>query len=339
VWSDEACVAPTLAERFLVAVRHERHVDFVLTTRMVRVRTRRVMSLLDDVRFVRLGSSDLDASVRFATEILGLQLVRRDANRAFLRAGAGQDHHLVYVRNGGVVCEALAFEATTQETLDALVSSLSHAGHVLHEATSTERDERCVSAMYSLVDPTGNRIELVRGLATEDACTYTRDAGITSFSHVGLRTTNAVADERFWTGGLGARVSDWIGQAALIRTDEVHHRVALFPSSRAGVQHVNFQVAGIDDVMRAYYFLRERGVKIVFGPGRHPTSSAMFVYFQGPDDIVYEYSTGVRLIMDEAGHEPRRFPFEPQSFCMWGSRPDIPEFRTAEPLLVAGVTR
>jgi 2,3-dihydroxy-p-cumate/2,3-dihydroxybenzoate 3,4-dioxygenase len=107
----------------------------------------------------------------------------------------------------------------------------------------------------------------------------------------------------------------------------VHHRLALFPSARAGVQHVNHQVAGIDDVMRAYYFLRERGVRIVFGPGRHPTSSAVFLYFEGPDGMVYEYSTGVRLIEDEASHRPRQFPFEPASFCMWGSRPDIPEFR------------
>jgi 2,3-dihydroxy-p-cumate/2,3-dihydroxybenzoate 3,4-dioxygenase len=94
---------------------------------------------------------------------------------------------------------------------------------------------------------------------------------------------------------------------------------------------VNHQVAGIDDVMRAYYQLRERGVRIVFGPGRHPTSGAVFLYFEGPDGMVYEYSTGVRTIAaeDEAGYRPRQFPFAPESFCMWGSRPDIAEFSKA----------
>ena len=29
----------------------------------------------------------------------------------------------------------------------------------------------------------------------------------------------------------------------------------------------------------------------------------------------------------EASYRPRQFPFAPESFCMWGSRPDIPEFR------------
>jgi 2,3-dihydroxy-p-cumate/2,3-dihydroxybenzoate 3,4-dioxygenase len=55
----------------------------------------------------------------------------------------------------------------------------------------------------------------------------------------------------------------------------------------------------------------------------------VFLYFEGPDGMVYEYSTGVRLIKpeEEASYRPRQFPFEPSSFCMWGSRPDIPEFR------------
>jgi 2,3-dihydroxy-p-cumate/2,3-dihydroxybenzoate 3,4-dioxygenase len=116
----------------------------------------------------------------------------------------------------------------------------------------------------------------------------------------------------------------------LLRIDGVHHKIALFPSTYAGVQHINHQVEDINDLMRAFYMLKERGVKIVFGPGRHPTSGAMFLYFEGPDGMVYEYSTGVKVFTEEEErtHQPRQFPFTPSSFCMWGSRPDIPEFKT-----------
>jgi 2,3-dihydroxy-p-cumate/2,3-dihydroxybenzoate 3,4-dioxygenase len=287
------------------------------------------MQWLADISSVRLGSSDLDASIRFATEILGLQLVRRDAARAYLRASAGRDHHVVYVR-GDARDQSLGFELDPRAGLDTVLAQLARHGERVHEATPAECDERYAAAMYWLRDPSGNRIELVCGVANGGSCAYSRDAGITSFSHVGLRTTDAPRDERFWTGGLGARVSDWIGDAPLLRLDAVHHRVALFPSGRAGIQHVNFQAASIDDVMRSLYFLRRRGVRIVFGPGRHPTSGAMFLYFAGPDDIVYEYSTGVRMITDDSSHEPRRFPFAPASFCAWGSEPDIPEFRAQD---------
>ena len=44
---------------------------------------------------------------------------------------------------------------------------------------------------------------------------------------------------------------------------------------------------------------------------------------------VFEYSTGVRSIRpeQEATHQPRQFPRANESFCMWGSVPDIAEFR------------
>jgi len=44
--------------------------------------------------------------------------------------------------------------------------------------------------------------------------------------------------------------------------------------------------------------------------------------------MTYEYSTGVRLIPEDTDHRPRQFPLRPSSFCMWGSKPDIPEFKT-----------
>jgi len=86
--------------------------------------------------------------------------------------------------------------------------------------------------------------------------------------------------------------------------------------------------ARIDDIMRSYYFLKEQNVRIRFGPGRHPTSGAMFLYFEGPDEMIYEYSSGVRMITDES-YMPRKFPARTSSFCAWGSKPDIPEFEAA----------
>jgi hypothetical protein len=43
----------------------------------------------------------------------------------------------------------------------------------------------------------------------------------------------------------------------------------------AGIQHINHQVE--TNVLRSYYFLNQRRVPIVFGPGRHPTSGARFL--------------------------------------------------------------
>jgi len=291
----------------------------------------RAMILLRDIRYVRLGTRDLDAAARFARDILGLEPAGCDAGARYFRSDS-RDHTLVYLR-GDPREHATAFELDSKAALDAAGEALEGLRRDVRWGTRDGCAERRVEAYLSFRDPSGNAIELVVG-PHHGGRDYApqRPAGVTGFSHIGLRTTDAARDEAFWTQAMNARVSDRIGPAPLLRIDEVHHRVALFPSAHPGVQHVNHQVAGIDDVMRSWYFLREQGVRIVFGPGRHPTSGAVFLYFQGPDGMVYEYSTGVRLIRreDEGGYRPRQFPFEPASFCMWGSRPDIPEFRESQ---------
>ena len=177
-------------------------------------------------------------------------------------------------------------------------------------------------------DPTGNRIEFVWRPAHSGARYHgTRDAGITGFSHVGLCTTDAVRDEAFWTRVCNARVSDRVGDAPLLRINEVHHSIALFPTNHAGIQHINHQVESGDDVMRSFRFLTERQIRIVFGPGRHPTSSAKFLYFEGPDGMVFEYSSGVKMIADELLYRERQLTFDPPGLCEWGAKPDVPEFR------------
>lgn len=285
---------------------------------------------LHDVRYVRIGSDDLDASVRFATDILGLELMERDASSAYLR-GDDRDHNICYTR-GRESGHATGWEVASMDALDKAAAEFEGAGVQVRAGTAEEREQRRVRGLLILNDATGNTIELV---ARPDACGRryfpSRDAGITHFSHVGLHTRDAAADEAFWVRNLGAKVSDWIGDAALLRINDVHHNVALFPSLKAGIQHVNFQVEAQDDIMRSFYYLQKNNVKIVFGPGRHPTSGARFLYFQGPDDVIYEYSCGVRMITaeDEKSYVPRSFPKAPSSFCMWGSEPDIPEFRIA----------
>jgi 2,3-dihydroxy-p-cumate/2,3-dihydroxybenzoate 3,4-dioxygenase len=284
---------------------------------------------LHDIRYVRLGTTDLAGAIRYATEVLGLELARQSAGAAYFKSD-GRDHTLCYFE-GDPRDHTAGFEVDSSAELDHALESLGAAGYAARRGRADEAEQRHVGDFVSFKDPSGNSIDLVHA-AHHSGRRYfpSRDAGITGFSHIGLRTLDARRDEAFWTGLLSAKVSDRIGAAPLLRIDPVHHRIALFPSAFAGVQHINHQVESIDDVMRAFYLLQERGIRILFGPGRHPTSGAVFLYFAGPDDMIYEYSTGVRLITaeEEPGYRPRSFSAVPSSFCMWGSRPDIPEFRS-----------
>lgn len=284
---------------------------------------------LFDVSYVRLGTNNIDESIRYATEVLGLQVARRTKKSVYLRSDA-RDHTLVYTDDAPST-QVSGFQVRNSAELAAAAATLESSGVVVKQGSREEAEQRCVRDFITFADPSGNVIDLVVAPHHSGQRYFpSRDAGITGFSHIGLCTTDAKRDEAFWTDVLGARVSDRIGDAALLRIDGVHHKVALLPSPTGGVQHINHQVDSIDDIMRAWYILREKNVRIRFGPGRHPTSGAMFLYFEGPDGMTFEYSSGVRVFTDEEDrtHQPRQFPFEPKSFCMWGSKPEGLEFHS-----------
>ncbi|MCD9029834.1 VOC family protein [Luteimonas sp. BDR2-5] len=284
------------------------------------------MIRLRDVCYVRLGTRDLDGATRYATEVLGLEIGERRGDAVYFRSNQ-REHTLCYVA-GDPADQVVAFEVDTQAELDAAAAQLEAIGHRVHVGSAAEAELRKVRGFVAFDDPTGNRIELAWRPAMAGRRYHgSRDAGITGFSHIGLCTTDAARDERFWTTVCNARVSDRIGDAPLLRIDEIHHKIALFPTTRKGIQHINHQVASTDDVQRSCNFIRGRGIPVVFGPGKHPTSSARFLYFEGPDGMVFEYSSGVSTIADELLYRERQFEFGPRGFCEWGARPDIREFR------------
>lgn len=278
------------------------------------------MIKLRDVCYVRLGTSDLTSAESFATEVLGLQVAERAKGALYLRSD-DRAHTLCY-SEGDPSVQVVGFEVDDEQSLQDAAATLEKLNHRVIAGTSEEAGRRKARAFIGFDDPSGNRIELaVRPERSGKRYFPTRDCGITGFSHVGLNSTDPARDEIFWTQVCNARVSDRIGDIPLMRVNAIHHTIALVRAPKAGVQHINHQVASSDDVMRSYYLLNEKRVPIVFGPGRHPTSGARFLYFKGPDGVVFEYSVGVDEIADEASHRPRQFGFEPTSFCMWGAKP------------------
>ncbi len=282
---------------------------------------------LRDITYVRLGTRDLDGATRYATDILGLEIAERSGRAVYFRSDA-REHTLCYFE-GDPTDQVVAFEVAGRAELDAAAAELERLGHAVHAGTRAEAELRKVRDFIAFNDPTGNRIELVWRPAMSGRRFFgTRDAGITGFSHIGLCTTDAARDEAFWTRVCNARASDHIGDAPLLRIGKVHHTLALFPTTRKGIQHINHQMAGTDDIQRAFHHIRAHKVPVVFGPGKHPTSSARFLYFEGPDGMVYEYSAGVCEIDDEAAWRSRQFEAAPRGFCKWGAKPDIREFRS-----------
>jgi 2,3-dihydroxy-p-cumate/2,3-dihydroxybenzoate 3,4-dioxygenase len=285
------------------------------------------MITLKDLAYVRSGTADLATQVRFARDVVGLEVVAIEDGTAYLRAD--DRHHCVAFVEGEQGPLSHGFVLADTEALDAAETELDAAGLKVTRGTDAEARQRRVRHFLTFDDPGGNTIDLAVGQIKLESrpVRFGRAAGITEFGHIGVEAPDVAEMHRFWTRHFNMKVSDWIGQTAcLMRFDPVHHKFAVFHED-TGLAHINFQVASIDDIMRSWHFLQDNGVEIEMGPGRHPQSTAIFLYFKGPEGITWEYSSGVRLIPDDMDWQPRYFdPSEPDFIDMWRGKTTTGQF-------------
>ena len=282
------------------------------------------MIAIEQLRYVRLGTRDLGAAVDFAQRILGLELVERTDTQASFRSDF-RDHTLVFTKNLKSA-QTVGFEVRDAEALERAADTVAQNGYDITPGSSEGAAQRKVKTFLSFNDESGLTIDLVvRPLHSGWRYFPSRDAGVTGLAAVALRSASVSKSEALWTKLLSGKVSDWVGDAAYIRFDCAHHRLALHPSSSGGVLAVEFGVESVDQLMQNSYFLQDQQIRIAHGPGRRPASSQMFVTFAGPDGVLFSY-VAEGCTIDEATHRPRQFPRRAQSFCAWGSRSDVLEF-------------
>jgi 2,3-dihydroxy-p-cumate/2,3-dihydroxybenzoate 3,4-dioxygenase len=276
--------------------------------------------------YVRLAVAEPQAAAIFATDVLGLQHVPNKLEPFLFRSD--ERYHTLCL-TAGVQRSSIGVEIAGDRQLDGAAEAMAAGGFSAREATEQECAQRFVRRALVVEDATGNEIDLVLRPAQSGRRYFpSRDAGITGLQSVGLRSRSIENDLRLWTTILGAKVTDRVGEVTYLGIDQKHHRVVLYPSDKAGLVYVSYGVESLDAIMQNNYFVQERQIKVVHGPGREPTSGQIFVRFAGPEGHVFSYGFGLNDI--GPGHRPRQFTADASSLCEWGSEcADIAELQPA----------
>jgi 2,3-dihydroxy-p-cumate/2,3-dihydroxybenzoate 3,4-dioxygenase len=277
---------------------------------------------LEQLRYVRLVADDVGRAADFAQRTLGLEPIDRTENLATFRSDF-RDYTLAFA-TGEHAVQSVGLEVRYSADLDAAVEGLRRLGLSAGRGTAEDCALRKVKDMVWFADFSGNRIELVvRPLNSGWRYFPSRDAGITGLADVMLRSVDVEKDLSIWSGVLGAHVSDWAGDAAYLRFDDAHHRIALFPAARPGILCVEYAVEDVNLLMRNHYVLRDLQVAVLHGPGRRPASEQLFLTFAGPADVLFSF---VAEGAGADGRRPRQFPAGPAGLCSWGSECKVGEF-------------
>ncbi len=110
------------------------------------------MITLKDLGYIRSGTADLAAQLRFAQDIVGLELVAIEDRTAYLRAD--DRHHCVAFVEGETGALSHGFVVADTDALDAAESELEAAGVKVARGTDAEAHQRRVrhSSLTTTVD-------------------------------------------------------------------------------------------------------------------------------------------------------------------------------------------
>lgn len=288
------------------------------------------MTELAEVAYLRLATEDVASQAAFAGQIIGLQSVPGgDAHdQAWFRSDIRRRTMVFF--NGQQDQSSVGIAYHHPEGLLRAVERLRSADVDVDKLDKATCDSLFVRTAFRTSDPSGNVVDLVQGPHHAGRRFFpTRDNGIEGLESVRLRSLDIDADSRFWTELLGFESRDWSGDICYLGSDDLHHRIVLYPSQKNGILGVNFTVEDHEQVMINNYFMHDHQVRVAHGPGRDAAAGQIFLQVHGPEGIIYGFVTETARI-DTERHRPRQFAADLSSLCVWGSRPQgVPEYSLA----------
>jgi catechol 2,3-dioxygenase-like lactoylglutathione lyase family enzyme len=141
--------------------------------------------------------------------------------------------------------------------------------------------------------------------------------------HVVLGSTDLEASERFFTDGVGFKVSDSIaGAASFLRCSTDHHNLLVQAAPVSFLHHTSWQVDDVDEIGRgATALLNKDPARHVWGLGRHHVGSNFFWYLKDPAGNFSEYYADMDCIIDDQLWKPEIWA-DIRALYSWG--PPVP---------------
>ena len=276
------------------------------------------MSSVTEIRYVGFAVPDLEAERRFYADNWRLREV---AERGGLVYFAAEPHDELYVlrlrQAGDKRVDVIALAAASAADVDALHSKVEAAGcRIVHPPRALET----LGGGYGFrfFSPDGLPFEVSSDVARGEARELLpKEAIPVGISHVVLHSPDHKAAAQFFVDVLGFRVSDWLGDfMVFLRCNEWHHRIAILPGPPC-LNHVAYDLANVDEMMRGIARLREAGVDIRWGPGRHTAGNNTFSYFVTPNGFAVEYTSELERV-DESSWQPTVYQPGPGIMDQWG---------------------
>lgn len=276
------------------------------------------MSRVTEIRHVGYGVTQFEAERKFYAENWGLQEVLAEAGMAWFKAAGSEEFFVVRLRASDADhLDVIALATDTRADVDALHGKVEAAGcRIVHGPRTLDSPGGGYGCRF--FSPDGLPFEISAEVERRPAREVGRWEGLPlGISHIVLHSPDHPAAVRFFTEVLGFKVSDWLGDfMCFLRCNSAHHRLAILPGPPC-LNHVAYDMVSADGMLRGVSHLKQHGIEIRWGPGRHTAGDNTFSYFVTPCGFAVEYTAELEEVDFEA-HEPKVHEPAPRVMDQWG---------------------
>ncbi|HUM17683.1 MAG TPA: VOC family protein [Candidatus Nitrosotalea sp.] len=286
---------------------------------------------VSQLAYVGIGVSEMARWQTFASEVLGLQVVKGDDDTVYLRMD--EYHHRIALHPTGeddVVYVGL--QAPTHPAYERGKTALRTAGMAVTQGTPAEIANRRVIDLVKF-ETGGLPFELSVGPTARWDAPFQPGRPIAGFKtgslglgHVVLRTEDLPTSVALLTGALDFRISDYIGTMTFLHCNPRHHSIALQPRAKnlprsrdKKLWHFMLETNSLDDVGSGLDAAVKSGATLATTLGRHTNDQMVSFYVVTPSGFEVEYGWGGRLIDDSVWQVQRH-----DRGALWGHKVQVP---------------
>src|SRR3974390_623070 len=206
----------------------------------------------------------------------------------------------------------LGWEVDGPAALETILRRLTSRGISVEEIAGEEAATRGVQRLWRFIGPKRQCFELFTEPVTDTAEPKVLTSGFVTgergLGHVAITSRNPQAMVTFWREIFDAKISDYIEdrisgvnlRIPFLRVNSRHHSIAIAGTKGLAmdpfttkIQHVEMQVASLDDVSNAFTRCRELGFKIAMAVGQHTNDRDVSFYAVTPSGFYFELGWGL----------------------------------------------
>ena len=280
------------------------------------------------LRSVELEMPQPDTAAKFLTEAWGLLPAGTRGKTTFLR-GTGEHAYVISLSEAATTGVAsVTFSGTAEEVQG--VAQRAKAANVVHQP------------MKDFDEPGKGHGFLLQGLEGQIYRFVTETEPVTrlpddqnrpiQLTHAVINSTDREACVTLSENIFGFRISDRTGAMSFMRCNRQHHALAYVKADLCSLNHLAFEMPNLEAVMLGIGRMRDNGIPLVWGPGRHGPGNNVFGYFVAPFGGIIEYTSEVNLVDDDYPvGKPEDWTWPPGRIDQWGlSMKDMARAEVAE---------